>query len=269
VQAASIDDLAGFRRRVIITPGADRVVSELEDDYHCMGVTVYHDRTFAKSLEPVMARAPWSTCPGAIAALKQTFTGIALDKFAARGQKRTNCTHLHDLALLAAAHAFDRESLTYDILVSDPVAGSRRSELRRNGTALLRWNLVDGRFVEPAAMAGLELGTMRNWIDSLGPEQQETARLLRWGTMISEGRSLSIEWTPAGGGMTDSCYSFQALRINEAQRLGSRRDFSSGTARPLEQRPVTRASVPPNSTHTVRQDNLRAGLPEGGHHEDE
>jgi hypothetical protein len=260
VPSTPIDDLAGFRRRLTVTPGADRVVSELEDDYHCMGVTIYHDGTFATSVEPVMARAPWSTCPGAIALLKQTFAGIALDKFAARGEKRANCTHLHDLAVQAAAHAFDREPLMYDILVSDPVEGSRSSELRCNGTAVLRWTLTQGRFVEPAELAGIELGNMRNWIESLGPEQQEAARLLRWGTMISDGRSLAVDWTPADGGMTmaGSCYSFQSFRVNEAKRFGEKRDFSTGAARLLEQPPVARGSVPPNSTHTMRGDTLRA-----------
>jgi len=260
VPSASLDDLAGFRRRLIVTPSADRVVSELEDDYHCMGVTICHDGTFATSVESVMARAPWSTCPGAIAVLQQTFVGIALAKFAARGEKRANCTHLHDLAVLAAAHAFDREPLAYDILVSDPVAGSRSAELRRNGSTVLHWTLTQDRFVEPTELAGIELGSMRSWIDSLGRQQQEEARLLRWGTMIADGRSLALDWTPADGGitMTGSCYTFQSLRVNEAKRLGAKRDFSTGTARLLEQAPVTRGSVPPNSTHTTREDILRA-----------
>jgi hypothetical protein len=253
-----IDNLAGFRRRLIVTPGPDRVVSELEDDYHCMGVTVYHDGAFATSVKPVMTRAPWSTCPGAIAVLEQTFAGIALDKFASRGEKRANCTHLHDLAVLAAAHAFDREPLVYDILVSDPIDGSRKSELRRNGTAVLSWTLAENTFVEPAQLAGIELSNMRNWIDSLGREQQEAARLLRWGTMLAHGRSLAAAWTPAGRAVTGSCYSFQAIRIHEAKRFGARQDFSSGKAQLLEQRPMARGSVPDSSTHTARGDTSRA-----------
>jgi hypothetical protein len=254
-----IDTLPGFRRRLIITPSSDRVVSELEDDYHCMGVTVYHDGGIATAVEPVMARAPWTTCPGAIAVLQQTFIGVALDKFAARGEKRANCTHLHDLAVLAAAHAFDREPLVYDIFASDPVDGRRRSELRRNGTAVLSWTMVEGRFVEPAQLAGVALNNMRSWIDSLERERQEAARLLRWGTMISHGRSLSVDWE-SGARYTataGSCYTFQAQRMNEARHIGAIRDFSDGAAQPLEHRPV--ALQPQNSTYALRDRDHASG----------
>ena len=114
-----IDDLAGYRRRLRVTPSSGRVLAELEDDYHCMAVTIDHDGHVATAVEPVMDRAPWSICPGAVAVLEQTFVGIALESFASRGNKRANCTHLHDLALLAAAHAFDTAPTVFDILVSD------------------------------------------------------------------------------------------------------------------------------------------------------
>jgi hypothetical protein len=239
MQSVPIDNLPGFRRRLIVTPAAEHVLSELEDDYHCMGVTVFHDGKVATAVAPVMTRAPWTTCPGAIAVLTQTFTGVALDQFASRGEKRANCTHLHDLAVLAAAHAFDRDALVYDIAVSDPVNGRRRSELRRNGTAVLSWTVVEGRFVEPAQLAGIRLDNMRHWIDSLERECQEPARLLRWGTMISHGRSLPVEWASHASFMATagSCYTFQPHRMNQAKHIGAIRDFSDGTAQLLEHRP--------------------------------
>ena len=89
---APIDTLPGFRRRFIVTPAPDRVSSEVEDDYHCMGVTIHHDGKLATEVKSVMQRAPWTTCPGAIGRLEQTFTGVPLADFAARGEKRTNCT---------------------------------------------------------------------------------------------------------------------------------------------------------------------------------
>ncbi|MFP5306390.1 MAG: DUF2889 domain-containing protein, partial [Gammaproteobacteria bacterium] len=99
------------------------VRSEVEDDYHCMRVTVRHDGMAATAVEGEVLRAPWTTCPGAAEQLRQTFSGVALRDFAARGEKQANCTHLHDLATLAAAHALDSAPLVYDILVSDPVDG--------------------------------------------------------------------------------------------------------------------------------------------------
>src|SRR5262245_25567153 len=108
---------------------------------HCMVVTVHHDGTVATALEPEMARAPWTTCPGAIEQLRQTFTGVRLDAFAERGEKQQNCTHLHDLAVLAAAHAFDDRPVVYDVLVADPVDGVTRAELRKDGAPILGWTL--------------------------------------------------------------------------------------------------------------------------------
>src|SRR5438874_1020704 len=139
MQNSIIDSTPGFRRRFIVTPTSDRVSSEVEDDYHCMGVTIHHDGKVATKVEAVMERAPWTTCPGAVAVLERTFTGVPLDSFAVRGEKRANCTHLHDLAVLAAAHAFESEALVFDILVSDPIDGRRQAELRRGGTAVLGW----------------------------------------------------------------------------------------------------------------------------------
>src|SRR5271155_4335045 len=161
--ATPLDQLPGFRRRFRITPRPDSVCSELEDDYHRMSVTLIHDGRTVKRIEPVMERVPWTVCPGAAQQLQQTFTDVALVDFAARGEKRENCTHLHDLAILAAAHAFDGEPLLYDLLVSDPIDGRRRAELRRNGAAVLAWSDEKNCLVEPAELAGVTLQKLRPW----------------------------------------------------------------------------------------------------------
>src|SRR3974390_3943850 len=103
----ALDQLPGFRRRLRITPEAKSVRGAVEDDYHCMAVRIHHDGVTATAIEAVMERAPWTICPGAIGTLQATFTGVALAAFATRGGKRENCTHLHDLAVLAAGHGAD------------------------------------------------------------------------------------------------------------------------------------------------------------------
>ncbi|TGD70170.1 DUF2889 domain-containing protein, partial [Mangrovimicrobium sediminis] len=103
----ALDQLPGFRRRFRVTPAPGRVLSEVEDDFHCMGVCIEHDQGVATRIEPQMHRAPWNTCPGAEQQLVATFTGQPLDGFARRGGKTSNCTHLYDLAELGAAHAQD------------------------------------------------------------------------------------------------------------------------------------------------------------------
>ena len=230
-----IDTLPGFRRRFIVSPASGRVSSEVEDDYHCMGVTIHHDGRVATKVESVMQRVPWTTCPGAVAQLEQTFTGVPLESFAARGEKKANCTHLHDLAVLAAAHASDNAPLVYDLLVSDPIDGRRRAQLRRNGQRLLGWVVADGRLVEPEELAGVAFDNMRSWIDSLDSERQEAARLLRWGTILAHGRTIAWERQSDSSRLPiGNCYTFQPERAAIAKRVGVIRDFSDGP-QPLEE----------------------------------
>lgn len=236
--ARPIDQLPGYRRRIRITPGQGWVQSEVEDDFHCMSVIVRHDGRVATSLEPEMRRAPWTTCPGAVEQLRQTFTGVALDQFAVRGEKQANCTHLHDMALLAAGHAFDAEPLVYDLLVSDPVDGVRHAELRRNGDPLLCWSVDGFRIVAPVELAGMSLDNMRTWIDSLDPKLQEAARLLRWGNMVANGRIIPLDQQSDATQMPPNCFTFQPHRAAVAERVGVIRDFSFGPAQPLEDGPT-------------------------------
>lgn len=234
-----LDSLPGFRRRFRIIPAADQVRSEVEDDYHRMQVTLHHDGSRITAVEPRMIRAPWTTCPGAEEQLKQTFTGVEFAACVARGGKTDNCTHLYDLVLLAAAHARDAQPLVYDILVSDPVDGRSRAELRRNGETCLAWTLSAFKVVEPAELAGLPLNELRGWIETLDAPGQEAARLLRWGSILAHGRVLSMDRQsdarrlPAG-----SCYTFQPQRAAQAQRIVAVRDFSSSGRQPLEPLPA-------------------------------
>jgi len=233
----ALDKQPGFRRRFRITPSSGAVMSELEDDFHAMSVTIHHRDGVATSIEATMHRAPWTTCPGDVEQVKQTFTGVRLPDFAGRGEKRSNCTHLHDLATLGAAHAFDVERLVYDILVSDPIEGRRESELRRNGVCVMRWTLEGFKLLAPVELAGMTLDKLNPWISSLAPREQEQARVFRWGTMIANGRTIPLELQsdatrmPAG-----NCYTFQPHRVHHAKRVGEIRDFSRGTVQPLEER---------------------------------
>jgi hypothetical protein len=235
-----LEELPGFRRRFRITPSGDRVQTEVEDDFHCMSVIVHHDGAIATAIEPEMGRVPWTTCPGAVEQLQQTFTGVALKDFARRGEKQANCTHLHDLAILAAAHAFDPAPLVYDILVSDPVDGKRRAELRCDGVTMLGWTEAGFRLVEPAEAAGLAFDQLRTWTDSLDPKQQEAARLLRWANMLANGRIIPLEQQSDATKMPPGCYTFQPQRASQAKRVGVIRDFSNGASEPLgEHQPIS------------------------------
>lgn len=225
----------GFRRRFRITPAPGQVRCELEDDYHCMSVTVLHDGVTATAVEAVMERAPWSTCPGAVDVCRNTFTGRNLAEFPVQADKTSNCTHLYDLALLAAAHALDEGPLVYDVYVSDPVEDKRRVELFRNGESVLCWSDRKFDIFEPAELAGMNFTTMRPWIDSLDPPRQEAARILRWGSVIAHGRNIPLEQQSDASRMPPNCYTFQPERAVVARRIGVIRDFSDANIQPLEQ----------------------------------
>jgi len=234
-EVARIDALPGFRRRFVVDPAPGQVRCDLEDDYHHMRVVVRHDGEVATGVEGEMIRVPWTTCGGAQAVLARTFTGVRLDAFAARAGKVANCTHLFDIAVLAAAHAHDATPLVFDILVADPVEGVWRAELRRDGTAVLGWDVSGFVLSRPAHLAGIRLDRLRPWIDSLDPLGQEQARLLRWGTILAHGRGRQFadaserQRLPLG-----QCYTFQPENAPNATYIeGSVRDFSGGLAGPL------------------------------------
>jgi hypothetical protein len=230
----TLDTQPGFRRRFLVTPTPGQVRADLEDDYHCMSVTIIHENGVATAIQPAMHRAPWDTCPGAEAVLKQTFTGVKLTDFAVRGAKKSNCTHLHDLATLAAAHATDTTPLVYDVLTSDPEAGENRTELRRNGKTLHEWTLANGTIVAPADIAGMTLLTIQPFLERLDDAGREAVRILRWGTMIANGRTLPVEDQSDARQMPPNCYTFQPDIAARAERVGVIRDFSTGAAKPLD-----------------------------------
>lgn len=235
VEEPAVDVLPGFRRRILIQPVTGRVTVELEDDYHRMSVIVAHDEGVAVAVTGAMARAPWTTCPGAEAELSRSFVGRRLADFAVVGERERNCTHLHDLALLAAAHAGDAEPTVIDVLVSDAVDGIKRAELRRGGVAAMRWRLAGNRIAEPVEVAGRGLLELGDWIAGLDPSDREAARLLRWSTMMSGGRMIVVEKDtkelPQG-----KCYTFQPDRFALASRLGEFRELSGSGGGPLADR---------------------------------
>ena len=237
MSAPALDDLPGYRRRFRVTPGEGWVRSEMEDDYHHMRVTLRHEGGIVTGVEPEMVRAPWTTCPGAVARLRETFAGRSLADFPAlNAEKATNCTHLHDLALLAAAHAADAQPLVYDVRASDAVAGRRLIQLRRNGELAMDWVEQDGKLVEPAAAAGMTLLQLRPFIDSLDAEGQEQARVLRWGAVVAHGRAIPLENQSDATRMPPTCFTFQPENKVKAIRVGEIRDFSHGSEEPLEPR---------------------------------
>ncbi len=221
---------------MLVTPGDGWVRAWVEDDFHHMGVTLRHDGQTILGVEAELVRAPWSTCPGAVQQLGATFTGVRLDAAAGRGEKSANCTHLHDMALIAAAHAGDSAPIRYEMTVTDATDGVRIGEVTREGRLVLR--LVERNEVieEPAEAAGKTLFQLGDWIASLDDQAREAARLLRWGAIVARGRAIPMERQSDATRMPPTCFTFQPGRKEEARRVGTVMDFSTAAGRPLEDR---------------------------------
>lgn len=220
------DRAAGYRRRIVITPAADMSAASLEDDFHHMRVTLRHDGSLVTEVIGETLRAPWNICPAAAVKLAADFTGASLSAAATGTDKRQNCTHLYDLAVLAAAHAGDAIPTRYDVLVADPQDGVVNAELRRNGETLLSWVLVRDVLAEPAELAGTPLGSLRDWIGGLDGPMKEAARILQWATFVAHGRTIPLDQQSVASRMPPNCYAFQPDRAAHAVRTGLRHDFS-------------------------------------------
>lgn len=229
-----IAGLPGYRRVIRVEPGVDDVVAMLEDDLHCMAVRLRHDGVTVLAVEPLTDRAPWNICPNAQGALVDTFTGVALADVTARRDKKQNCTHLHDLAVLAAAHAGDGKPLEYRVYASDPRNRERVLEIRRDGRRLHRWVERGGVLAEPEAIAGQTLLTLRDWIAGLNGEEQEAARLLQWGSLVAHGRTMTAQQRRAAVGVQPSCYAFQPQRVDSVDFWLEPKDLSDGSRLPLD-----------------------------------
>src|SRR4051812_35855186 len=129
----------GCRRLQLIDPQPGHVTAEVEDDYHRFFVELSHDGERITGVATNAKRFPWTTCPSAGAHLAERLTGAPLSEVASRENPLTHCTHMLDLAILAAAHAQDGAPTLYEMLVDDPHEGPREAILRSNGAETLRW----------------------------------------------------------------------------------------------------------------------------------
>ncbi len=230
------EELPGYRRRILIEPASGSTTSELEDDYHRMVVTLRHDgQGFITGVESQMKRSPWTTCPGAMRQLEQTFLGKPLSYAAAREEKVQNCTHLFDLATFAAGHAGGSAPVAYEVEVSDPVEGQTFARLWRDGVLLYDLAHKDEAFTAPPAMAGLPMKEVGRWIAGEPAERQEAAKILRWAMMVSMGRRIAM---PAGMSatkfMSGACFTFQPdVAVIGTRRPGADVDFTAIGSKPL------------------------------------
>lgn len=234
-----------FRRRIRLTRGADHVLAELEDDMHAMVCRVAHDGHFVTGVEADFHRYPLTTCPGAIAPLRE-LVGLPVDiptaELFAGGRARNNCTHMLDLAWLAVGHIRrDEAERLFAIDIPDQLDGTMHAILLRDNQPCLEWRLEKGIIITPGPFEGRNpLRGFTNWaMASIEGDLLESALVLQKGIFVSEVRELVMPPGPLSEaehtGLAGVCFGYGSERITSAQRRESgRRDFTDHPERLLK-----------------------------------
>jgi hypothetical protein len=201
-----------------------------------MKVRLRHENGVVIDVHSEQERAPWTTCPGAIAVLEKSFKGAPLGHVPGTAQKKINCTHLYDLAVIGAAHALDPGPAIFDVVSSDPIVGERDMILRRDGAIVMHWRESNGVLTNPEEIVGRTTHDLNDWIAGLDKTRQEYARILRWAARVALGRFVpqTEELDPLT--LPLNCHTFQPGVVEHTGRAMQKRDFSTGEASPLDGR---------------------------------
>lgn len=224
----------GLHRRILLQPSTGWIGAALEDDMHRFHLRIDHADERIARIAAKAIRHPWSACPGAAGFITEELTGRTLAEVGGRDPAR-HCTHLYDLAILAAAHIGDEAPTCFDMLVADRVGGRTTAILLENGAQVLRWRL-EGTVI---ADTGLDLRQLSKWKRGLPPRDAERATLLRRAIFVSGARQYvapSPEQTAImNEGRMGVCFNYQMPQAKTSTRTPNwHRDFSQSGHEPLE-----------------------------------
>lgn len=260
-----------FRRRLHWQARAGCVAVALEDSNHGFKLQLHHDGRQITRIEAQPLRHPFTTCPEAVGNV-QHIIGLALSDVAAqraRLPQASNCTHLVDMALLAASHATDGANgvdgtndanstddpetapqRLYDITIDDEnTEGLTRARICCDGEQVHDWLIRQHQVVAPADLAGQPV--MRgfyHWaVQRFAGMPLEAAQLLQRGYFVAQARRsvyLPIADYPArsDGMPSGACYSYNTGAVERALRIhGSVRNYSHSAERLLQFDPLPAA----------------------------
>lgn len=228
-----------FRRRLHWRATAVGVFVALEDSNHGFRLQLQHNGQRITQIVAEPLRFPFTTCPEAVANV-QGLVGLELTAVAAQRQalpQPVNCTHLIDMALLAAAHAPDvGMDRLYEIAVMDEREGLTHARIECDGQCVHDWTIRDHLIVVPAILAGQPV--MRGFyawvVQRLQGLPREAAQVLQRGYFVAQSRRWNtrpIEEHPAStdGIPVGACYSYNTGAVERAFRIhGSVRDCTAG-----------------------------------------
>ncbi len=224
---------SGLWRRIVLQPGDGWIGGALEDDMHRFHLRLDHAGGRVTAVAAKALRHPWSACPGATGFIARDLTGRLLAEVGGRDPTQ-HCTHLYDLAILAAAHAEDTQATRFDMTVADRVENRTTAILRENGAEKLRWRL-DG-----TAIPGTDrdLRQLSRWKRELPAQAAEWATLLRRAVFVSGARQYIapslVEPAARNAGRMGVCFNYQLPQAEQSTRTPDwHRDFSLSGIEPL------------------------------------
>jgi hypothetical protein len=232
------------RSLALTTPAPGRVCLAMEDTFHAFQITLTHEGGTVSSVVGRWERHPLTSCAGAGEALQQMVGTPLSDSLAAitsRTDARQQCTHMYDMACLAALHAHQgRPDLRFDVLVpdADTFDGAVTATLSTNGQPQLSLTISsDWQIAEPAALRGVSVlkGFMK-WVGAhLPAEDYPLYFMLQKALFVSGGQRLDLgamddqpghlSGPPAG-----TCFGSQPERYADARRAGPPRRFDRSNA---------------------------------------
>jgi hypothetical protein len=228
-----------YQRRLLVRRRPDGIAADLEDNFHRFGirlVVVGHDVVEAHG---VAGRVPWTTCPGAVAALRDFEGHDVRRRFAIdRESKSTrHCTHLFDITVLALDHLrLDVPDRDYRISVAGP-ADRETIRLGIDGREVHVWVVSGGRFEAPEIWRGREVRDLPSFGDAVAdPIAHFEHMLMRRALHIGRGRFLEQDdWqTAADLNAASTCISFQpGVRTTAVKVKGTAIDFTGREERLL------------------------------------
>ena len=217
----------------------------LEDSNHGFKLQLHHDGKLITQVIAEPIRHPFITCPEAVGNVRQIENLPLADVAAQRARlpQASSCTHLVDMALLAASHAADLEQQRhYDIAVEDEKDGVTLARISCDEQIVHTWTIRNHTLETPLELAGKPV--MRGFypwaVTQFDGLALEAAQLLQRGYFVAQARRsvyLPIENYPASsdGMPVGACYSYNTGAVERALRIhGSVRDYSHSSARLLQ-----------------------------------
>lgn len=243
-----------FRRCIRLAREGDAqngyVHGALEDCNHGFQSTVFYHHGRVTDIKPQFMRIPFTTCDGAWQPL-QKLIGAAISAppltLLTLAPPLANCTHLHDLTLLAISHSQrDHQVVQYDVEVTDAREGI--SDLRiwcslddGDKNLVHHWQSLDYSVLSPGFLKGkpLFMGFSRWANEQFTGIQNEAAFVLQKGNLVSIGRMLDIE-AMTGSRAADendrvACFTYSPENSSKAIRIAKTvRDFTDNEEKLLK-----------------------------------